>query len=259
MKRTLAITLCLIFAVGAFSQKLAHNTKKPVIGVSVTYTMKGTCTRAIENAGGIPVILAATTDSVMISEMLDMVDGLLMSGGVDVHPKYYGDTISAYCGEIDEERDVYEFLLLKEATRRKMPVFGVCRGIQIINVFMGGTLYQDLPTEKPSDINHSQTGNTLLLAHDVEILPDTELFEIVGKKRLSVNSRHHQAVKDVGPGMRVTAWSPDGIVEGLEFPPLQLLAVQWHPEDFAAKGDPDFLPFFTDLVARARRYALNHK
>ena len=257
MKKFLALALCLLAAVSAFSQRTPH--KKPVIGISVGRSMRNTYARAIEMAGGIPIIIPETADTMQISQTLDLLDGMLMSGGEDVHPKFYGDTISAFCGEIDEDRDNYEFLLMRETMKRKMPMLAICRGIQILNVLMGGTLYQDLPTEHPSEVNHSQSEGLVLDAHEVDILPDTELYKIVGKNRMAVTSRHHQAVKDVAPGMRVAAWSPDSIVEAAEIPELSILAVQWHPETNVVNGDPEALKFYAKFISRALRYGLTRR
>ena len=257
MKKFLVLALCFLAAVSAFSQRTPH--KKPVIGISVGRSMNNEYTRAIEMAGGIPIILAETTDTMQVSQTFDLLDGLIMSGGDDVHPKFYGDTISAFCGAIDEDRDNFEFLLMREAMKRKMPMLATCRGLQILNVLMGGTLYQDLPTEHPSEVNHCQNKGLVLEAHDVDILPDTELYKIVGKNRMPVTSRHHQAVKDLAPGLRVAAWSPDSIVEAAEIPELSVIAVQWHPETNVVNGEPEALKFYKKFISRALRYGLTRR
>ncbi|MCF0159738.1 MAG: membrane dipeptidase [Bacteroidaceae bacterium] len=238
------------------STSFLNNDRKPLIGVSVTSSMKGTCTRSIELAGGIPVIIPASSDPILMNQTLDLLDGLMMSGGEDIHPEYYGDTIQAACGKIDEKRDYYELMILKKAIDRNIPVIGVCRGMQIINVAMGGSLYQDLPTEKPSEIKHAQYENSLVPAHEVTLLPNTEVSRIFGQQMMGVNSRHHQAVKKLAPGLKITAWSTDSIPEAVEaYPAKSIMAVQWHPEINAAAGDKEALKFFTTFVERAKTFA----
>lgn len=278
MKKLLVLALSLSVSLGAFAQRrnapeiysprlkqlytsidsatVLHNEKKPLIGISVSNTMKGTCTRSIELAGGIPVIIPETPDPILMEETLNQLDGLMMSGGEDIHPNYYGEEIKEKCGVINEKRDYYELLLLKKAIERNIPVIGVCRGLQMINVALGGTLYQDIPSEKPSDVKHAQYENSLVPAHDVTILPNTEVADIFGAGRLGVNSRHHQGIKKLAPGLKITAWSTDSIPEAIEAYPIKsIMAVQWHPELNCADGDAVSLKYFTRFVERARTFA----
>lgn len=230
--------------------------QKPLIGVSVSSSMKATCTRSIERAGGIPVIIPETSDPLLIDQTVAMLDGLLMSGGEDINPAYYGEEKSEKCEASNDARDTYELLLLKKAMDRNVPVMGICRGMQLINVAMGGTLYQDLPSEKPSEIVHRKMENPLEPAHDVTLEPNTEVARIFGQMRLGVNSRHHQAVKKLAPGLKITAWSTDSIPEAVEaYPSKNVMAIQWHPEINAAAGDELSLKVFADLVGRAQLFA----
>ena len=231
------------------------NSHKPIIGVSVSNTMKGTCTRSIELAGGIPLILPETQDPTLLNNTLDLLDGLMMSGGEDIAPSYYGEEKDPKGGKVKAAGDSYELMLLKKAIDRNIPVLGVCRGLQIINVALGGSLYQDLPSQKPSDIKHSQLENSLVPAHSVSLIPDTEVYRIFGENTLGVNSRHHQGIKKLAPGLKITAWSTDSIPEAVEAYPIKsIMAVQWHPEINAAAGDKNALKFFTAFVERAATY-----
>lgn len=233
-----------------------NNEKKPLIGVSVSNTMKGTCTRSIELAGGIPVIIPESPDPVLMEKTVSMLDGLMMSGGEDIHPLYYGEEVKEKCGGINEKRDLYELTLLKKAMDRNIPVLGVCRGLQLINVAMGGSLYQDIPSEKETNINHGQYENSLVPAHDVTLIEGSEVYKIYGQNRLGVNSRHHQGIKKVAPGLKITAWSTDSIPEAIEaYPVKSVMAVQWHPELNCAAGDAPSLKFFSAFVEKAKLFA----
>ena len=228
----------------------------PIIGVSVTSTMKQTCTRSIELAGGVPVILPCTSDPTVIDGLMDILDGLMFSGGDDVNPDWYGEAESPECGDIDDERDLFELMLFKKATDRNIPIFGVCRGLQLINVAMGGSLIQDIPSEHPSDIRHSVTDDSLVPAHEITIEEGSLLADLLGATSFGVNSRHHQAIDRLAPGLRITARSADGIPEAIEaYPIRQIMAVQFHPEINAAAGDTVQLRLFRHFVEQAELFA----
>jgi putative glutamine amidotransferase len=166
-------------------------------------------------------------------ELLERSDALLLTGGADVDPDFYGAKPGPKMGRTERERDELEIRLLKTALERGQPVFGICRGLQVINVGLGGTLYQDVPSEYLSDVEHNtkpRAGNPRL-AHTVQVAGGTRLASIAGAGELAVNSFHHQAVKGLAAGVRATAVSPDGLVEGLETSDGRLLAVQCHPEE----------------------------
>lgn len=233
-----------------------HASGKPVIGVSVTSTTKNTCTRSIELAGGIPVILALTEDPAVMDDMLDGLDGLMFSGGEDIDPSWYEAEKSEKCGNANQARDLFELMLFKKATDRNIPILGVCRGQQLINVAMGGTLYQDLPSEKPSDIKHGVYENSFVPAHDISIEAGSLLSELLGATRYGVNSRHHQAIDKLASGLKATAWSPDGVIEAVEaYPVNQIMAVQFHPELNSAAGDTVQLRIFRHFVSQAALFA----
>lgn len=234
----------------------AHKQQKPVIGVSSTNTLKGTCTRSIELAGGIPYILPATADVNTLDDILDKLDGLMFSGGEDINPDWYDAEHSEKLGGVNDKRDEFELLLFKKASDRNIPIFGVCRGLQLINVAMGGTLYQDLPTEKPSEIKHAVFETGSAPTHDINLVSGSLISQIVGQNSIGVNSRHHQGIKKLAPELKITAWSTDSIPEAIEaYPIKQIFAVQFHPELNAAEGDLTHLKFFQHLVAQAKLYA----
>ena len=193
--------------------------------------------RAIENAGGVPVILPAVTNPEAIGQWLGVVDGLLFSGGVDIEPSRFGEEAHPSLGEVDLARDATEIPLIMEAIRQDVPIFAICRGLQLLNVALGGTLYQDLPAERPSDLEHDQKKTGLprnAFSHSVCVLPNSRLRSLTGSDEMQANSFHHQAIRTVAPGLTVTATAPDGVIEGVERPGSRyLVAVQFHPEDTA--------------------------
>ena len=193
--------------------------------------------RAIEQAGGVPVLIPNLADNSMVSRYLSALDGLMLSGGVDVAPEYYGEAPHAQLGEIDALRDGTEMALARLALDANMPLFAICRGFQLLNVLLGGTLYQDIPSQRPSDIYHRQSDINLArpdFCHSVAIKEGSRLAEIVGSCEMMTNSFHHQALKEVAPGLTVTAHAPDGIIEAFESPDYRyLVAVQFHPEETA--------------------------
>jgi len=180
-------------------------------------------------AGGLPVILPLTGDTDLLSDLFGRFDGFLFTGGQDVSPALYGEITKSYCGETCEKRDVMEAYLLRRAIEHDKPFFSICRGIQILNAVMGGSLYQDIPSELPSELIHKQKPPYDLPSHDVEI--SGELAELLKTNRLSVNSYHHQGIKRLAPGLTACAKSDDGLTEAVTVSGKRFaLAVQWHPE-----------------------------
>jgi len=184
---------------------------------------------AIWRAGAIPVLLPIDEDPNRALEMLEMVDGLLISGGNDVSPELYGSKENK-CGVLDHNRDVMEKCLLEKALEKDMPVLGICRGVQLMNAALGGTLHQDLPSE--GFPNHTIVEfDRNVVTHTVEVKESTLLAEILGSGELGVNSFHHQAVDKLADGLEAAAVSKEGIVESVYMPGRKfVLAVQWHPE-----------------------------
>lgn len=160
--------------------------------------------------------------------ILPTLDGVIMAGGPDVHPKYFGQEIDPYCGTITEDRDIMELYVMKWAMENDIPVLGVCRGMQLINIALGGTLHQDVVHHM--GILHRQTEG-MLYWHDIVFEGDSMLRRLVGSERYPVNSFHHQAVDRLAEGLVATAYNPDGLIEAYERPASRfLLGVQWHPE-----------------------------
>ena len=189
-------------------------------------------TDAIVRAGGLPV-LPPYLEKDDAFELLSMADGLFLTGGANVSPEMYGQEKLPCCAKIDAVRDKSDCNLLDAALKLKKPVLCICRGCQIANVRFGGTLYQDLPTQKPSEIQHSQYDSYgKACAHKVKILEDTPLYRLLGQTEIMVNSLHRQAVKDLAPEFKPMAYAPDGVLESWYLPDADqwLWGIQWHPE-----------------------------
>ena len=203
---------------------------------------------ALERAGLVPVILPTSLDPSHAAAALHAVSGLVLSGGEDVDPVRYGARPHPELGRIDGVRDEVEATLARAALAMRLPVLAICRGVQILNVALGGTLYQDLPSECSGPIGH-ETGE-----HDVTVDPLSLLSRTVRAQHLRTNSRHHQALRDIAPPLTVVARAADGVVEGVELrqPEGQwLIGVQWHPEDMT---DPSLFQAFAE-AARGRKAA----
>jgi len=188
--------------------------------------------RAIENAGGSPVLLPPVRNAEKIRSIVERIDGLLLSGGSDVDPVFFGEEPLPGTGEITPERDWMEITATQTALAAGLPVLGICRGIQVLNIAAGGNIYQDI-RGTVAKIKHNQEAPRWYATHSVKILPESLLADITARTSLRVNSFHHQAVRDVAPGFRAVAWAADGIIEAIEYrsPDARFaLGVQWHPE-----------------------------
>lgn len=187
---------------------------------------------SIHQAGGIPMPIPLIDDDAYIESVLDRIDGLMLIGGSDVSPSYYGQPYKKGLGKIDPARDKFEMKLLDKAVQRNMPLFGICRGMQLLNVYFGGTLVQDIERYFPTEINHAgYLGPKMNIAHKVNLVKDQVLHACFGKDQLDVNSFHHQMIDKLGDGLEVAAVSEDGVIEAIvhsQYP--FLVAVQWHPE-----------------------------
>jgi putative glutamine amidotransferase len=216
---------------------------------------------AISKAHGLPSIIAPGFTNpldeaeALADEILDNCDGLLLSGGTDVDPEIFGEQPHTCLGRVDGPRDPFEITLAREAIRRDMPVLGICRGLQVLNVALGGTLVQDIPSDVPSAGVHATGEDRLEIPHTAIIAEGTMLHGLLGVTELGVNSFHHQSAKDIGRGLIVSAKAADGIVEGLEMPDRTfVVSVQWHPENFW-KTSPAFDGLFEGFVAAAGRFS----
>ncbi len=186
---------------------------------------------AIERSGGVPLVLPYVRDDEIKARYVELCDGFFFTGGVDVDPVHYGEEKSEFCGEIQPSRDEFEFSFLKKAFASNKPILAVCRGAQLVNVALGGTLYQDIPSELDTRILHQQTEEKFSPSHSVNVVAGTPLYELVGKKRMIANSFHHQAIKTIGTGLLPMAYADDRIIEAVYYTGHRYLrAYQWHPE-----------------------------
>lgn len=209
---------------------------------------------AVIRAGGLPLLFPLTDNEAVWKAMIDKVDGVIFPGGEDIHPREFGEEIIPQCDEIVPERDAQELYTYRYLLTTGKPFLAVCRGIQLMNVAQGGTLYQDMPTQKPTSINHSQN-ETPTDAHKVSIIPGTLLHSLIGSDTSPVNSRHHQNIKDLGKGLKVAAMSEDGFIEAVEFEDgYPAIGLQWHPENLA-KHDPAMQRLFDWLIEQAGKRA----
>jgi putative glutamine amidotransferase len=209
-----------------------------------------TYVRAIETAGAIPVVLPplAAADVPAIAARLD---GLVLSGGPDLAPAGYDAEAHPELGPTVPDLDTFEYAVAREALRLELPILGICRGAQALNVARGGTLHQHLPDVVGDEIAHRQDGDGRLPTHHVEVVPGSRLAGVLGTTQLSVNSFHHQAIDRLGTGLRACALAPDGTIEGIEDPTLPfVVAVQWHAETLVVDV-PTHLALFLELVAVA--------
>jgi putative glutamine amidotransferase len=216
-------------------------------GVNAAYV------RAVLNGGGVPVILSPLMGSALAARALEGVDGLLLTGGEDVDPALYGASASEWLSPPSRERDLFELALFATARERRLPILGICRGIQLINVAMGGTLYQDIPAERPSGIQHRPDGRRDSRTHGIRLTPGSRAAQALGATEFSVNSSHHQAIRELASGLLATGWTEDGLIEAAETANGShwLLAVQWHPEEMHAQHAAPEHGLFAALIREA--------
>jgi putative glutamine amidotransferase len=212
---------------------------------------------AIADAGGLPVYIPTGLPEDVLHALYERVDAVLLPGGPDVDPAIYGAERHPETKVIDDARDSLELTLARWTYADDRPLFGICRGHQVMNVALGGTLIQDIPSEVTTDFTHD-TPDTLprsTIQHPVELNPDSHLASILGSSTVAVNSLHHQSVQRPAPGVTITGYSPDGVIESLEAPDKRfVLSVQWHPEDLYT-GDESMKRLFESFVEAARESA----
>lgn len=202
---------------------------------------------AVIEAKGVPVIIPIINKEEDILQIMDSLDGIILSGGFDVNPIYYGEEPSKYVGFTYTPRDLCELFIVKAAIEKDMPILGISRGQQVITVAFGGKLYQDLSDNNNFYINHMQRASINDIGHYVDILPGTRLFKIFEKEKLLVNSFHHQAAMVIPNNFIVSATSTDGVVEAIEHKTKPIMAVQWHPE-IMIKKHPIMLRIFEEFI-----------
>ncbi|MBT8211582.1 MAG: gamma-glutamyl-gamma-aminobutyrate hydrolase family protein [Acidimicrobiia bacterium] len=221
-------------------------------GEIVANTLAHTYSDSVLRAGGVPVLLPPMPEP-RIEGLVSRLDGLVLSGGGDMDPARYGSQADETCYGIDFDRDAFELALARVAHQTKLPTLAICRGLQVMNVALGGTLFVDLPTEVGS-MEHSVVGSGVWERHQhVKVEDESRVALAMQESDVMVNSIHHQAVKDLGDGLRPVAWADDGVVEALqhEDEDWDLLAVQWHPEYLGDRDDIHSHRLFDALVAAA--------
>ena len=251
-------------AYGRLHRRFPNKKDAPVIGITGNFS-DGNLTLApgyymsVLKAGCVPLVIPPFDDSDYdnaLINLLDGLDGLLLSGGGDINPLYLGEEPLKELHSINPARDRQELLLTKLAANRQIPMLGICKGIQVMNVALGGTAYQDIDTQiEGKRIKHSQDLRREYASHTVDIEPDSILADILGITKIPVNSFHHQAIAKPAPGFRITAKATDGVAEAIESTEHKsMLAVQWHPECFIMNGDEYMMPLFEWLAREARSF-----
>ncbi len=216
--------------------------------------MNSTYLHAIQQAGGVPLPLPPQLSSRAWKRLATGLDGLLLTGGGDIDPALFGEAPHPTLYDVAPIRDTFEANAARWALEQHMPLLCICRGVQVLNVALGGSLYQDVITEPGTPLTHSQKEPRDQPTHTVKVAPGSRLADVMGAEEVDVNSMHHQALKALGRGLVATAWAPDQLVEGVEMPehPSFVLGVQWHPEELIGHSDAA-RRLFAALVTHARR------
>ncbi|MCO7127540.1 gamma-glutamyl-gamma-aminobutyrate hydrolase family protein [Sporolactobacillus shoreicorticis] len=232
---------------------------KPIIGITSgfvkltnfsegDYAHKDYIT-SLTMAGAVPLILPIAPGS-CTERYAELCDGFLLSGGCDVNPQFFNEDPTPGCGVFDTERDQAELQLVHESLKRGKPLFGICRGLQVINVALGGTLIQDIDSQLDHPIQHEQKVPRREGSHRVRLEKSTRLYQVLGEQEtIIVNSLHHQSIDKIGAGLKVAAFSSDGIIEAIDMTEKGLMGVQWHPESMTAGGSDAMLGLFKHFVA----------
>ena len=235
----------------------------PLIGVSTSITvakhperayLNSAYLHAVQQAGGVPVPLPPQLSAASLEPLGAGLHGLLLTGGGDVDPALFGEAAHPTLYDVAPIRDTFEANAARWALEHRIPLLCVCRGVQVLNVALGGSLYQDVGTEPGTPLTHSQKEPRDQPTHKVKVAPGSRLAEVMGAEEVDVNSMHHQALKALGRGLVAAAWAPDQLVEGVEMPeqPSFVLGVQWHPEKLIGHSDAA-RRLFAALVTHARR------
>ncbi len=206
-----------------------EGSKRPMYGNNRTYI------HAVENAGGLPILIPLLKDYQTLEGLISRLDGILFSGGFDLQPSLYGEERHEALGQCDPELDELEIAMANWALQEDMPILGSCRGMQLLNVVLGGSLYQDIASQYPGALEHCPDRDRTEASHLVTIEEGSQMEKIMEVQQVAVNSLHHQAIKQLGAGVRITGRAPDGIAEMLEVPGRRfVVAMQSHPEEMYA-------------------------
>jgi putative glutamine amidotransferase len=234
---------------------IALSATSEVIRDALRVRLNAAYARALERVGALPVIVPPLGDPSALAGLLDRVDGLILTGGEDVDPSRYGASPHPKLGTTHPERDATELALVSQARARRLPTLAICRGIQLLNVALGGTLIQDILAERPSAMDHEPGAARDTRVHDVTVDAGSRLAAALGDTRVRANSSHHQALDRIAPGLRVTARAPDGIIEGVEWvdDDWWALGVQWHPEELVEGREAWDRQLFAALVREASK------
>lgn len=236
--------------------------RSPVVGFTLDYEDKGGYSKlpwyairenylsSVSKCGAIPLALPHEVE--LVPQYIEMIDGLVVTGGAfDVPPEYYGETSVHSTVTIKQRRTAFESGMVKAALAKKKPILGICGGEQLLNVILGGTLIQHIPDSIPNALAHEQPNPRTEPGHTVSIKPGTLLHKIVGKNEIPVNSAHHQAVAKVGKDVIINSVAPDGVIEGIEYPPHPFcLGVEWHPEYSISPADDKIFKAFVDACRK---------
>ena len=233
--------------------------RKPLIGLTPAHDMESgdvkarpTYMRALKAAGAIPVVMPLDASEEDLKQLSQDLDGFLFTGGPDVHPFLFGEETQAHCGNVSPARDQMEISLLPMVMELQKPILGICRGIQVLNIALGGNIWQDIPSQVTRDfpLAHSQPFSYDMPCHTVVLTEGSLLARISESSSIEVNSMHHQAVKDLAPGLIASAYSTDYLIEALEMPDYPFfIGVQWHPEYLWEKNKEAFRLFQTFVKA----------
>jgi len=234
----------------------------PRIGVTTSITIGTAPERAyvnsaylhaVQQAGGVPVVLPPQLSASSLARLSRELDGLLLTGGGDIDPVHFGEAPHPTLYEVAPARDALETAAIHAALERQLPILAVCRGLQVLSVARGGTLFPDVLTDPATEIPHGRSGPRDQPSHKVKLAPGSRLADTLGTDELEVNSMHHQAVKTLAPRLTAVAWAPDQIIEGVEMPEPSafVVGVQWHPEELIGHSEPA-RRLFAALVHAAR-------
>ncbi len=232
---------------------------RPLIGITTSFNnsknranLSEKYYNAIERAGGLPLAIPPLRDKAALKALAERLDGVILSGGPDIDPSYFQEMPHPQLGNICPRRDEAEIFIAGEIIRLSKPLLGICRGMQVMNVVMGGNLYQDISSEIKDPLKHIQDAPRWHKSHEIEIIEEESLlFKIIGQRRIKVNSFHHQAVKKPAADYKITALAPDGVIEAIESRQRGIfwIGVQWHPEELI--DDPAHMRLFQFMINAA--------